>query len=141
MKKRIKLGDQTYEIEMVKIKENLLRIVVNEKEFYFSLNPDEKEPNLLQKEEVEKLLFSFVPSLFAKEKKIQEKTLKSPLAGKVSEVFVKEGDYVKINQRLLTIISMKMENEILSDGEGKIKEIKIKKGDIVAKDDLLIVFE
>jgi len=143
MKRRIKLGNQIYEIEILKIQDNLLKVVVNDKEFYFSLKENE-DPQSLSKEEIEKII-SFSKENILKEKKkasdIPDKVLKSPLSGQVSGVFVKEGDCVKINQKLLTIISMKMENEILSEIEGKIKEIKVKKGQIVSKDDILILFE
>jgi len=143
MRKRIKLGNQIYEIEILKIQDNLLKVIVNDKEFYFSLKENE-EPQSLSKEEIEKII-SFSKDSILKEKKknldLPDKVLKSPLAGQISEVFVKEGDCVKINQKLLTIISMKMENEILSEIEGKIKEIKVKKGQIVSKDDILILFE
>jgi len=143
MRRRIKLGNQTYEIEILKIQDNLLKVIVNDKEFYFSLKENE-EPQSLSKEEIEKII-SFSKDSILKEKKknldLPDKVLKSPLAGQISEVFVKESDCVKINQKLLTIISMKMENEILSEIEGKIKEIKVKKGQIVSKDDILILFE
>jgi biotin carboxyl carrier protein len=143
MRRRIKLGNQIYEIEILKIQDNLLKVIVNDKEFYFSLKENE-EPQSLSKEEIEKII-SFSKDSILKEKKknldLPDKVLKSPLAGQISEVFVKEGDCVKINQKLLTIISMKMENEILSEIEGKIKEIKVKKGQIVSKDDILILFE
>jgi len=140
MKKRIKIGNQIYEIEILKIQENLLKVVVNEKEFYFSLRENE-DPQLLSKEEIEKIISFSKENVLKEKKKVLNKVLKSPLSGQVSEVFVREGDCVKINQKLLTIISMKMENEILSEIEGKIKEVKVKKGQIVAKDDILIVFE
>jgi biotin carboxyl carrier protein len=65
-------------------------------------------------------------------------TIKSPLPGVILEIHIKEGDYVKIGQRLLTLEAMKMENNIDSDKEGKVVSIKKKKGESVMEGDVLI---
>ena len=65
--------------------------------------------------------------------------IKSPLPGVILELHVKEGDYVKIGQRLLTLEAMKMENNIDSDKEGKVTSIKKKKGESVMEGDILIL--
>lgn len=66
-------------------------------------------------------------------------TIKSPLPGTIFELYVKEGDMVKIGQRLLTLEAMKMENNIDSDKEGKVISIKKKKGEAVMEGDILII--
>src|SRR5574344_2416949 len=57
--------------------------------------------------------------------------VKSPLPGTVLDVFVKEGDSVKVGQKLVLLEAMKMENQIDSDLTGVVKEVKIRKGDSV----------
>lgn len=74
-------------------------------------------------------------------KKIFNKNLKSPLAGRVIKIYVKEKDFIKKNQPLLTIESMKMENEIRADFDLFIKEVKIKENDILKQNQVLIEFE
>jgi biotin carboxyl carrier protein len=64
--------------------------------------------------------------------------VKSPLPGIILNVHVKEGDIVKIGDKLLTLEAMKMENNINSDKEGKIISVKVKKGDSVLEGDILI---
>lgn len=64
--------------------------------------------------------------------------IKSPLPGTIFELYVKEGDHVKIGQRLLTLEAMKMENNIDSDKEGVVTSIKKKKGEAVMEGDILI---
>lgn len=67
--------------------------------------------------------------------------VKSPLPGVILHVHVKEGDAVKIGDRLLTLEAMKMENNVNADRGGKIISIKIKPGDSVLEGDLLIQIE
>lgn len=64
--------------------------------------------------------------------------IKSPLPGVILDVFVKEGDSVKIGQRLILLEAMKMENNINADKEGIVKSVRVKKGDSVLEGDVLI---
>lgn len=66
-------------------------------------------------------------------------TIKSPLPGTIFELHVKEGDMVKVGQRLLTLEAMKMENNIDSDKDGKVISIKKKKGEAVMEGDILMI--
>ena len=66
-------------------------------------------------------------------------TIKSPLPGVILELFVKEGDLVKIGQRLLVLEAMKMENNIEADKAGKVVSVAKNKGDSVMEGDILIV--
>lgn len=64
--------------------------------------------------------------------------VKSPLPGTVLDVFVKEGDSVKVGQKLVLLEAMKMENQIDSDLTGVVKEVKIRKGDSVLEGDVFL---
>jgi biotin carboxyl carrier protein len=66
-------------------------------------------------------------------------SIKSPLPGVILEIYVHEGDMVKIGQKLLMLEAMKMENIINADKEGKVSSIKAAKGDSVMEGDILIV--
>jgi len=65
--------------------------------------------------------------------------IKSPLPGVILELYVREGDSVKIGQKLIMLEAMKMENNINADKEGKVISIKVGKGDNVMEGDILIV--
>jgi len=65
--------------------------------------------------------------------------IKSPLPGVILEIYVREGDTVKIGQKLLMLEAMKMENIINADKEGRVVSIKVGKGDSVMEGDILIV--
>jgi glutaconyl-CoA/methylmalonyl-CoA decarboxylase subunit gamma len=66
-------------------------------------------------------------------------SIKSPLPGVILDIFVREGDMVKIGQKLLMLEAMKMENNINADKEGRVTSIKVGKGDSVMEGDILIV--
>ena len=66
-------------------------------------------------------------------------SIKSPLPGVILDIYVREGDTVKIGQKLLMLEAMKMENNINADKEGRVASIKVSKGDSVMEGDILIV--
>jgi Acetyl/propionyl-CoA carboxylase, alpha subunit len=64
--------------------------------------------------------------------------IKSPLPGTIITIHVKEGQSIKIGDKLITLEAMKMENNINADKEGVVTSIKVKAGDSVMEGDLLI---
>ena len=66
--------------------------------------------------------------------------IKSPLPGTIIEVFVKEGDTVKMGDRLLILEAMKMENVIKSPADVTIKKIKVQPKQAVEKGEILMEF-
>ncbi|MBM3893595.1 acetyl-CoA carboxylase biotin carboxyl carrier protein subunit [Candidatus Dependentiae bacterium] len=69
------------------------------------------------------------------------KTIKSPLAGRVTKILVCPNQVVTKGQPLLMIESMKMENEIGAPTTGSIKTISISLGDVVKPNQVLVVLE
>ena len=67
--------------------------------------------------------------------------IRSPLAGKVWTISVKEGETVEEDDEVLVLEAMKMETPVYSSVEGTVKEIKVKQGDAVEEDDVLAVIE
>lgn len=63
------------------------------------------------------------------------------IPGSINNIFVKKGDIIHRNDKLLILEAMKMENSVKSHLEGKIKKIHVAVGDKVAKNQLLIEFE
>lgn len=131
MQTTIKIGDKVYQIEISETRENLLKVKVNDKEFLLSQEElIESQQNWLEEKENEIVS----PGL-------TEREIKSPLAGTISSIFVKKGQTLKPGEKVATLISMKMENEILSEGYGKVKEIKIKENQFVNSGETLIILE
>ncbi|MBD3164240.1 biotin/lipoyl-binding protein [Candidatus Woesearchaeota archaeon] len=65
--------------------------------------------------------------------------IRANIPGIIFSIDVKEGQDVKKGQKLVSLLAMKMENQILSPAKGKVKEIKVKKNDKVNKGDLLLI--
>jgi biotin carboxyl carrier protein len=137
MKTEIQIGDKVYQIEISETQEDLLKVTVNGKEYFFTKNELGKlssvapTPNLgVGGKETE-----IIPKGKA------EKEIKSPLAGVISAIMVKKGEKIKPGQKIVTLIAMKMENEIISEGYGRIKEIKVKEDQFVNSGDILITLE
>jgi len=67
--------------------------------------------------------------------------VKSPLPGTIFKILVKEGDAVKVGDILLTMESMKMENNILSEKTGVVKKVVVSVGQAILQNDTLLVIE
>ena len=67
--------------------------------------------------------------------------VEAPLPGIVYEIKAKEGSHVKKGQSLMTLMAMKMENDITAPKDGVVREIKVRKDDSVNKGDVLAVIE
>ncbi|MNH44459.1 Glutaconyl-CoA decarboxylase subunit gamma [compost metagenome] len=64
--------------------------------------------------------------------------IKSPLPGKVLDIFVKQGDQISRGQTVICLEAMKMENNIISDRDGVVVAIHTQKGDTVLEGHKLI---
>ena len=62
----------------------------------------------------------------------------SPLPGTIFKILVKEGDAVKVGDKLMIIEAMKMENNVLAEVDGVVKEIKVAVGGSILQGDLLL---
>lgn len=70
-----------------------------------------------------------------------EKIVKSIMPGRILRIYVKPGDTVALQDRLLTLEAMKMENEVLSDIAGRVKAVFVTEGDVIEGNVPLIEFE
>ena len=127
MKLKLKIKGKEWEVEILEEGEDKVKIKVGEKEFIFGKEEEKKGISLIQ---------TSIPK-----RDFSKKEIKAPIAGVISEIFVKEGDFVKREQKILFLSTMKMENEIISDFDGKAKEILVKKNQEVKEEETLIVLE
>ncbi|MEJ5302610.1 MAG: biotin/lipoyl-binding protein [Bacteroidales bacterium] len=143
MKKfKFKIHGNQYEAEIINIEDNIATIEINGTTYTVEVDKD------LTPTKTPKLVRSVaVPTTDTHPATSKTSTpgtpkgagfIKSPLPGTVLEVLVKEGDHVKIGQRVLLLEAMKMENNIDSDKEGRVVKIHKHKGDPVMEGDILI---
>ena len=64
--------------------------------------------------------------------------IKSPLPGNILSILVHVGDVVQKGQKLLTYEAMKMENDILAEGNGTVAKIYVNVGDTILEGATLI---
>jgi glutaconyl-CoA/methylmalonyl-CoA decarboxylase subunit gamma len=135
-------GNQ-YETEILGIEDNVAEIEVNGTKYYVEVNKDikpVKTPKLVRTMAVPST--DIVPQVAKTSRPEGPKgagSIKSPLPGVILEVMVREGDLVKLGQKLLVLEAMKMENSIDADKPGKVVSILKNKGDSVMEGDVLMV--
>jgi biotin carboxyl carrier protein len=69
-----------------------------------------------------------------------DKAVKSPIAGNITQVKVKPGDAVTLNQTVLVMEAMKMETNIASPVAGTVAKVNCSAGDSVRPGQVLIEF-
>jgi biotin carboxyl carrier protein len=130
-----------YDIEIMDFEDQIAKVEVNGTVYSVKLHQEIKQsktPKLVRKE-VE------IKRQDHKIKKTIVKTVgfevKSPLPGDIIQIFVKEGDVVKLGDKLLVYEAMKMQNTILAERDGIIKNLKVQQGDTVLQDETLMEIE
>lgn len=139
---KFNINGSNYNVEILKTEDNVIHLEVNGTSYQVNMEKEiitTKTPVLVRAE---------VPPPTSKEKKIQKTpmkteniTVKSPLPGTIITVDVKDGDEVKMGQKLLTMEAMKMANNVMAEKDGVIRSIKVKAGDSVLQGDTLMVIE
>lgn len=136
------INGNKYETEILHIEDNVAEIEVNGTKYYVEVNRDlkpTKTPILVRPNAVPST--DLHPSEVKTTTQAVPKgggTIKSPLPGVILEMLVREGDTVKVGQRLLVLEAMKMENNIDADRGGVVKRVLKHKGDSVLEGDVLI---
>lgn len=143
MKKfKLTINGNPYEVDIVSVEDNLAEVDVNGTRYQVEVDRQlqtTKTPKLVRS--VVSPSTDIVPSVAKTSSPSSPKgvgTIKSPLPGVILNIHIKEGDIVKIGDRLITLEAMKMENNVNADKEGKIVSIKVRQGDSVLEGDLLI---
>lgn len=144
MKKyKLTINGNIYEVEIQNIEDNIADVDVNGTVYKVELDKaleTVKTPKLVRSVSVPSTDSS--PSIAKTSSPSQPKgtgSIKSPLPGVILDIHVREGDMVKVGQKLLTLEAMKMENNINADKEGRVVTLKVSKGDSVMEGDILIV--
>ncbi|MFT3903753.1 MAG: biotin/lipoyl-binding protein [Niabella sp.] len=143
MKKyKLKIKGNDYEVEVMEVEEASAKVKVNGVLYEVEVDREikaTKTPKLVRS--------AAAPSTEVETSTIKTaqpgavhgaKKVKSPLPGKILDVFVKVGDTVKIGQHLFCLEAMKMENNINADKEGVVKVITAQKNDTVMEGDVLL---
>jgi len=138
MKTRIRIKDKSYDVEIERVKENLLKVRVEGENYFF----EEDKLGKLNLVDRKDYLFSQV---LEKSEIISnilcQKEIKTPIAGVVSKIHIKKGDTISSGRVVVTLVAMKMENEILSECQGRVREIRVKEKQFVNNGEILVVLD
>jgi len=126
-----------YDVDILEIENNIAKVEVNGTVYEVEIHKEVKETktpiiirqNLPPSKEHKTLITSQITKINA------------PLPGNIIQIFVKEGDNVEKEEKLLMMEAMKMENTILAEKSGIIKSINVISGDSVLQGDTLLEIE
>ena len=146
MKKfKFNIHGNPYEVEILQIEDNLATIDVNGATYEVEIDKAmqvQKTPKLVRSVAVPST--DAAPSTAKTASPLAPKgtgNIKSPLPGVILNILVREGDQVKIGQKLMVLEAMKMENNIDADRAGVVKQIFVQQGATVMEGDNLILIE
>lgn len=71
---------------------------------------------------------------------LHSKTLRAPIPGVITAVYVTPGSEVSVGEELLKLEAMKMNNSILSNRAGVIRDVCITVGQVVKNNEILLEF-
>lgn len=115
---------QRYFAEIKSKSQNKYNVIVNGVEYFFSI---ESISSYLRRKMLEDT---------SSDKKVI--TILAPIPGKITEIFVQEGDLINEGEPLLNMEAMKMQNEIVTPITSIVKKIYVKPSETVIKEQLLI---
>ncbi|NWJ52679.1 MAG: ATP-grasp domain-containing protein [Bacteroidetes bacterium] len=137
-----------YTVKIQKLEDEKIFLIINDQTFCFHYAIDKKGEFLVFHNGINfsgiRKDFLTIPCDFSlKDTQIHKNdgTIVSPVPGKISKIFVKEGDAVNKETVLLVVESMKMENSIYASGEGTISKIFIKENDAIESKSTLIIID
>lgn len=136
MKKKIKIKETIYDIEVDEIHQDIFKVEINDKDYFFYNREGDLEQ--VSKEKVLEIAQSGKFNASSQTSEQDSNEIIAPLTGTISCVWVSVGDKIKKGQKVVTLIAMKMENEILAQNDGEVMEAFVKKDDVVNKDDILL---
>lgn len=135
---KFKIRGNVYDVEIQSVEGNTIQLEVNGSQYSVEIDRE------IKTSKTPVLVRTGVPQPTRSESKIKKNIatsatpVKSPLPGIILHILVKEGDEVKVGQKILTMEAMKMENHVLAEKEGKVTSIKVKEGDSVLQNDVLL---
>lgn len=138
MLRKLKVNNQTYDVEIENI--NARPIVVTVDGYRFEVMPEEEKPVEVEEEAKKEGKPAHVPVVSAVPSMNGNHILTAPLPGTVIEIFVKAGEKVEAGQVVLIIEAMKMKNSIRSIYGGMVEEVFVSQGQSVAHKQGLMKF-
>nr|WP_320021456.1 biotin/lipoyl-containing protein [uncultured Draconibacterium sp.] len=124
---KVSIDNVWFEGNVVGKKQNKYKVLLNGNTYSFTIDREKTHARkaMLAENEPQSLLIQ----------------LKSPMPGKICEIFVNEGATVQKGEPLLILEAMKMQNQILASSDATIESILVKTNESVFSDQLLITMK
>lgn len=139
MKKfKFAINGHDYDVEIMKFEDNMATIEVNGTPYRIDIQHEVKQsktPKLVRQEVVIKRSDSKIKKTIVK---TEGHEVKIPLPGNIMNIFVREGEVVKLGDKLIMYEAMKMENVILAEKDGVVKNIRVNIGDTVLQGSVIL---
>lgn len=143
MKKfKFKIKGHDYDVELMNFEDNIAKMDVNGTVYEVEVQSEKvvqsKTPKLIRQEIQTRRQDSKIKKAITR---TQGHDVKIPLPGNILQVFVKNGDNVKLGDKLVMYEAMKMENTIIAEKDGTVKNLSVQPGDNVLQDEKLMEIE
>ena len=141
-KMKIIVDSQLYSVDIVETSDNTLEVKVDGQCYRIQIqpeNPSNSDHGITNAEQPAKQVPRIITTSDAPE--LHSSDLLAPLPGNITEIMVKEGDRVEIDQELCVIEAMKMKNVLRSPRSGRIIAVDVSIGEMVPYNKTLIRFE
>jgi len=144
---KVVLGGTEHEVDFLEPQQNLYSLIIGGKSYEIDVDTGEGCDTIgvgilgsrfemeVVEEKKKKLGPAMASGLFGRQE------IKSPMAGNVKKVLVREGDRVEIGHVLIILEAMKMENQVKAPVAGTVISVTASEGTPVAPGDLLCAVE
>ena len=133
------IDGRKYETTVNEIEDNIAEVTVNGTVFHVAIDKKKTTPSI--KPVAPKASAAAPAAAPRTAQPAGSVVVKSPLPGSIVKVVAAAGQPVKKGDLLLTMESMKMENQVTSEYEGTIKSVLVQPGQNVMQDDKLVEIE
>lgn len=137
MKKfKFKINGSEYEVSVNELEKNIAEIEVNGTPFVVEIEQDK-----LSMTSIRSKIAGKVEPISTPNRQVSASIIKAPLPGNIMKILVTTGQSVKRGDVLLTMESMKMENNILAENDGIVKNIYVQAAQSVLQDEVMMDLE
>ncbi|HLN74850.1 MAG: acetyl-CoA carboxylase biotin carboxyl carrier protein subunit [Methylococcaceae bacterium] len=144
----IKVDDKIYQVDLMHNDEGIFSILANGRSYNIELVPQAKAKNYTAYTyfdsydlEIIDAESRYLRNRTGNSQIVSERTIVSPMPGKVVKIPVAVGDIVKKGDTVITISAMKMESEYKSPIDGTVAFIHVAEGSTVESNQILIEIE
>jgi biotin carboxyl carrier protein len=143
MKMKLKIENESYEVELGDLDSTPVLATVNGETFEVFLEEKEIPTPVIPTQaspQAAKAPVRVAPKVVKAAATVTSNSVVAPIPGVIDSIKVREGDTVKSGQELLVLEAMKMKNVIRATREGNIARIYISVGDQVPHGHVLLEF-